>query len=157
MKLGKAVKHKPHVPPEVKAAQARVLRLHKLATKLATTISSTSEQVTEARQAVAAARADCRRIVNAFTKLACDERDSLTHSVLTSNPRKLYRSIRASNNKGSSKINTLNVGNKVYSGNSVPDGFFDSLSTLKSPDMTRIYSSPSYKSAASDYSTIRKI
>ena len=76
---------------------------------------------------------------------------------VTSDPSKLYRFVRASKNKLSSKIHSLHVGNKLYAGNSVPDGFFDSLSSLKSPDMTKIYSSPSFISAASDYSIIRKI
>ena len=42
-------------------------------------------------------------------------------------------------------------------GKSVRDGFFNSMSTLNSSDMTRIYSSPSYKSAAANHTTIRKI
>ena len=155
--LGKATSSRPKSNPEVTAAQSKVLRLSKLAGNLSSSSSATDSQIIDARRAVTAARAECRRISNYTTMVACNERDAMTHSVLTSNPEKLYRFVKASNNKSSARIKSLKVGNKVYTGNSVPDGFFDSLSSLKSPDMTKIYSSPSYQSAASDYATIKKI
>ena len=157
VKLGKASIPKPRKYPLVSAAQSKVLRISKLVSNLTSGNNYSSEQVNDARKALTAARAECRRIMNNTTKLACDERDALTHSVLSSNPEKLYSFVKASKNKSSTKINSLKVGKKVYSGSSVPDGFFDSLSTLKSPDMTRIHSSPSYRAASSDFSTIRKI
>ena len=152
-KLGKTFLPKPHIFPAVQASQSKVLRLSK---HLASSIFS-AEQLCEARRALTAARAECRRLVNATTKQSCDERDALTHSVLSSNPEKLYSFMKASNSLTSSKINSLKVGNKIYSGKAVPDGFFDSLSSLKSPDMSKIYSSPSFISTATDYSNIRKI
>ena len=39
----------------------------------------------------------------------------------------------------------------------MPDGFFDSLSSLKCPDMTEIQSSESYSRFNLDYETIVKI
>ena len=39
----------------------------------------------------------------------------------------------------------------------MPDGFFDSLSSLKCPDMTKIQSSESYSRFNLDYETIVKI
>ena len=51
----------------------------------------------------------------------------------------------------------MNVGNKVYSGSEVPDGFFHSLSNLKAPEMTSIHSSASYKSTYGLYEHIIKI
>ena len=49
------------------------------------------------------------------------------------------------------------MSDKVYAGSAVPDGFFDSLSSLKSPDMSRIYSSPAYKVTSYDFSINEKI
>ena len=45
----------------------------------------------------------------------------------------------------------------MYRGESVPDGFFDSLHALKSPDMSSIHSSPHYQNTLSDYENILKI
>ena len=119
--------------------------------------NATDSQIDEAKRALTAARCESRKAVNASTKSACDERDTLTHSILSSSPSKLYKSIKASKNTSSTKIHSLKVGSKVYVGSSVSDGFYDSLSTLKSPNMEEIHSSPSYQSLATDYSMIRKI
>ena len=63
-----------------------------------------------------------------LSKQACDKRDSLIHSVLQSDPGQLFKAIKASKSNTSSNIQTLHVGNKVYSGKGIPDGFYDSLS-----------------------------
>ena len=100
-------------------------------------------------------RANLKHLENAKYHSLCNERDSLINSVLDSDPNSLFKAVKASKSKVSSKIQSLNVGNKVYSDKAVPDGFFDSLSSLKAPDMSKIHSSPSYQRAAFDYSTIR--
>ena len=51
----------------------------------------------------------------------------------------------------------MHVHDKVYTGQAVPDGFYDSLTNLKAPDMTPIYSSDYYKSTLSDYQHIVEI
>ena len=91
------------------------------------------------------------------SKQACDQRDSLIHSVLESDPGQLFKAIKASKCNTSSNIQTLHVGDKVYSGKDIPDGFYDSLSALKAPDMSSIFSSESFKAAHTDYTIIRKI
>ena len=91
------------------------------------------------------------------SKLACDQRDSTIHSVLQSDPKQLFKANKTSKGNTSLKIQTLHVGNKVYSDKDIPDGFYDSLSALKAPDMSSIFSSESFKSAHTDYTTIRRI
>ena len=156
VQLGRTFRPKPTKNPDVTAAQATVLRLSKLAKNLSSSNSSES-QLLDAKRAVSAARSACKRLSNAAAEQACRDRDTLLHTVLDSNPRALFKSIKASKSGTSTKIQSLKVGQKVYSGTSVPDGFFDSLSSLKAPDMSKIYSSPSYQSTLSDYSTIRQI
>ena len=157
IKLAKQSTIKPSSDPTVSAAQAKLLRLSKLVQRLASSDSTTEDQLNDAKRAVSAARSKCKRIDNASKMLACNERDTLVHSVLSSNPGALYRSLKTSKNSQSSRIHSLSVGDKVYTGDSVPDGFFDSLSSLKSPDMSNIHSSPSFQAVSSDYATIRKI
>ena len=131
--------------------------MSKLVKSLEKSATSSIDQLHEAKKALSAARSSYRKACNAATKFDCNARDTLVHSVLGSNPRSLFKAIKSRNSKSSLKIQALNVGDKVYSGTSVPDGFFDSLSSLKSPDMSSIHSSESYESTFSDYSTIRKI
>ena len=69
----------------------------------------------------------------------------------------IFTTIRNLKNSKSGNINSLKVGDNVYVGESVPDGFFASLSALKSPDMTKIHSTPQYQSTLSDFQHILKI
>ena len=57
----------------------------------------------------------------------------------------------------STKIHKLSVRDKVYEGDSVSDGFFDSLQFLKAPDMAAIHSSSSFKNTKTDFHHIIKI
>ena len=156
IKLGQEFQPKPVLNLETLEAQTKVLRLSKLVKHMSASSNSSVKQLCEAKQAVTAARAAYKRAINADNKAADDTRDQLLYSVLQSNPRKVYSTLKSKGAK-SSKIHSLKVGNKVYTGSNVSDGFFDSLSSLKAPDMSHIHSSPSYQSIFSDYSTIRKI
>ena len=155
--LGKEFKPKPAKNPEVTAAQAQLIRLSKLVNHLASSTTSNKDQLLDAQHALSSARSAYRRACNAAMMLECNDRDSRLHSILGSDPSSLHKFIKSSKSKSSSKIQSLKVGKKVYSGSSVSDGFFDSLSSLKAPDMSSIYSSPSYQSTLSDYMTIRNI
>ena len=56
-----------------------------------------------------------------------------------------------------SKIQKLTVGDKVYEGDQVPDGFFDSLKSLKTMETKVLESSPSNSLLLSDYPNIIKL
>ena len=77
--------------------------------------------------------------------------------MLGANPQSLFKALKSHKSQGTTKIQSLNVMGKTYSGNNISDGFFESLQSLKSPDMSEIHSSESYQAVSSDYSTIRKI
>ena len=85
------------------------------------------------------------------------KRDSKLFSILEDNPSKLYKSIKKFKSSTSHQIQKLKVNDKVYFGSSVPDGFFDSLSALKAPNMSTIHNSHSYQSTLCDYEHILKI
>ena len=103
------------------------------------------------------AKTGLRRATRSKQLEADADRDSKFHAILSSNPKALYKSIKSSKSISSFNIQKLNVGNKVYSGGNVPDGFFDSMSALKAPDMSTIHETLSYKSVLSDYDHILKI
>ena len=82
---------------------------------------------------------------------------NLSSISLSKNPSAIHATIKGFKNSTSTKIHTLHVGNKDYVGSAVPDGFFASLSSLKSPDLQGIHSTPQYQSTLSDFQHILKI
>ena len=51
----------------------------------------------------------------------------------------------------------LKVNDRVYTGEQVSDGFFDSLSSLKHPDLSSVYNSPHFQRTLMDYQNVLKI
>ena len=86
-----------------------------------------------------------------------NRRDKRLHTILDKQPAAWFKAIRSIKTSTSGQIQKLNVGGKVYSGSAVPDGFYDSLSSLKSPDMDSVHSSSSYKRYCADYDHILKV
>ena len=155
--LGKTPQVKSNIDPNISKAQNQLLRLSKHVRLLTDSGVASQPQLIEAKAALSGSRSAYRRLVNASSSIAANKRDNLVHSVLSSDPSSLYKTIRQSKNPQTSKLPSLRVSDKVYSGSAVPDGFFDSLSSLKSPDMSRIYLSTAYKDTSYDFSIIKKI
>ena len=100
----------------------------------------------------------------------------MVSTVLDQDPRRLFSFIRSSKSAASGNIQRLTVSDKVYTGRRVPDGFYDSLSsliqpppecanmcpsfqkkTLKAPDMSAIHDSASFRSCQADYKHVLEI
>ena len=75
-------------------------------------------------------RKEKRKEIAAFE----NKKNERLNTILTKDPRKLYQSIKQSKSQSSAKINELKVGSTVYAGDSVADGFYHSLSGLKTVD-----------------------
>ena len=82
------------------------------------------------------------------------KRDSKLFSILSSQSSSFFKSIRSSKQAKSSKIQKLSVREKTYYGENVPDGFYDSLSFLKSTDPATLTQSPTFKQFTEDYNNI---
>ena len=152
LKLGKPHVAHPTLHPEVRRAQQASLRaasdlkhaLHPGATLAA-------------RKELSEAKAELRRTTRAAKRDEAVVRDTRLASILSSNPRALYSFIRGSKSGEVREVQTLKVGQKIYTGSNVPDGFYDSLSSLKAPDMSGITNSDSFKQYSSDYEHIIQI
>ena len=94
-----------------------------------------------------------RKLVRSFKAKTSSLRDSM----LLNNPAKTYSMIRNSRRTKATNINKLHVGERTYVGNDVPDGFFDSVSKLKTSDKTRLDKSSFYQEATSNYNHIIKL
>ena len=85
-----------------------------------------------------------------------DENDMKLFDIL-SNPSSIYKSLRRSSKKSSPTVNKMRVGEKVYEGADVADGMYDSLHSLKAPDMVPISTLPSYMEAVETYNHVIKL
>ena len=147
---------KPSVCPTIRKNQRSVLKLKKSLDCLISS-SPTAEAVECARVKLRSAKASLRQAIRSSQSDLRNKRDKNLFDILSTNPSAAHRSIKASKSSSSSDIQNLKVDNKIYTGEKVPDGFFDSLSSLKAPDMSSLYSSPFYQETLLDYENVLKI
>ena len=69
----------------------------------------------------------------------------------------IFQSIKKAKSNSSSNINELKVGNQIYSGAAVADGFFSSLSSLKSINSESLANDPFFTQQSIDYEFIQEI
>ena len=77
------------------------------------------------------------------------------HSILSSCPSAAFTAIRSSKSSNSVQIPFLKVDHKRYVGDRVVDGFYDSISKLKTLDHNKLANSPHHDSLMEDYTNIK--
>ena len=82
------------------------------------------------------------------------DRDSKLFSILTDNPHKVYQFIRSNGGGSASSVQHLTVGDKIYVGSTVADGFYDSLTTLKTCDFNALIHNPKMNQVINNYDHI---
>ena len=85
------------------------------------------------------------------------ERDKRLDTILTKNPRKLYSYLRSCKQTQTSNIEKLTVRDKQYQGSTVGDGFYDSMTSLKSCNMEDLMQNPDLMEHFTNYENILKI
>ena len=83
------------------------------------------------------------------------KQDENLFSALTSNPSQAFRTLRSAKSSHSVEVPFIKVGEKTFAGNSVVDGFFESISNLKTVDQALLEASPHHTSLMSDYENIK--
>ena len=154
--LGSTPNIKPFVPPDIRTKERAVLRAKKNLDKIVSSAKSFQE-VKDAEENLSHKRSDLKLATRADLSKMRDERSELFFSILSSNPSAAFRSIKSSRNTSSTAVHKLKVQDKEYTGNNVPDGFFDSLSCLKAPDMSSLQSSHHFQTNLIDYENVLKI
>ena len=137
------------IPPQVKLSSRRLLNLSKKLNQLLKHPDAYRSLKLEYRQA----RADHRKLVRQVKAMDASNRDTS----LLANPSLTFKRIRASKRNNVGKINLLYVGDREYVGERVADGFYDSISQLKTRDPSKLESSPHFKSVASNFSNILEL
>ena len=150
-------------PPPVKKPHA-VSRSHNLLLSANRSLkrtlansSASSKSIASARNLVTQRRKSHRRLVRSIRSDYNIRRDQKLHSILTSNPSSVHRSLRSLKSSRASQIQKLTVGNKIYTNNDVPDGFFDSLTALKTHDSAALRQSENLMNLFEDYDNIVEI
>ena len=120
-------------PRIIKAAKRKLKKKHKNVCKNPTSNAIKQFELAKKvyRQSVRTARLEL--------SVKCDK---MLDSILSDNPRKLYSYLRNIKKAKTSRIEKLVVGEKVYSGNMVGDGFYDSMSSLKYCDKSALLADP---------------
>ena len=142
---------------EVAAAQRAALLEHRGLRALLSSPLSSPAALTAARASSSAASAALRAAVRRSYQEAASKRDTLLHSVLSSDPTRLFKAVRSSQRSGDPALHQLQVGDRTYTGEAVPDGFYDALTALKVPDPATLTSNPSFITARENYRHILEI
>ena len=138
---------KPRADLPIIRAQSSLLSASKLLRDLLHSYSPSPTSIAEASDARSKARSLLQRLNRARVRECSRARDSLVDSILSSNPRNLFRAIKCIKGSHASLPSKLSVGPLLFQGPHVPDGFYHSLRDLKVPDMAPIHATPSFQSA----------
>ena len=136
------------IPHQITGAKRKLAAKHKYMQRKPTD---------SARRQFERARKQYRQTVRTSRLKQSLKRDQKFDSILTSNPRQLHIYLRSCKKTKSGKIEKLSVGDKLYVGSSVGDGFFDSMSSLKSCDMQSLVDNPVLADHFTNYENILKI
>ena len=134
-----------------------MLSKHENLKRLTSSPAPDPDELHSAKDEHSAARSGYRQAIRTEQKNDAIARDQKLLSLRSSNSGEIFRAVKSFKSVSSGKIHELKVKDKVYLGESVPDGFFDSLKSLKSPDMSVIHSSHHFQNTNSDFQNIMKI
>ena len=90
-----------------------------------------TEWFTQNKAAYISAQKSYKRAVRTVRLQENATRDNRLFTILTDNPSSLFSYIKSSKNTASN-IEKLSVGDKIYLGDKVADGFYDAMTALKS-------------------------
>ena len=128
-------------------------RLRKLNAKLSR-YPVTSDAYVYLKQRYKLARMEHKKLERWFNVQDGIRRDTDLYLFCSGNPSELNKSIKRARSNQSRTIQRLYVGDTVYTYNKVPDGFYSSLSKLKSFDKQSVSTSTTYNGYDGDYKNI---
>ena len=145
---------KPFTPPAIKAAEKDKVLAHKHLLTVSRDLSSSDSQKEAAATTFKHTKSHLQNVVRAHQVQQETQRDLEFQDILSKEPNKIFKDIKARKLKHATAIKSLNVGNKVYTEDTVADGFFDSITKLKTLGSI---TSPNFESFAADHKHIVEI
>ena len=142
------------IPLHIRVSKNNLLRMNKsLKLLIAQSSPINSEKIT-------ALKTEYNKTRNLHRKLTREDKAKKSvgrDKLLFSDPAAVQRSIKSSRRNKAGKIQKLTVGNNTYVGDSVQDGFFHSISKLKSRDEAELNNSEQFQEFSSDYHNILEL
>ena len=142
---GKTVQRKNRIPKDVKKAKQRMNKIHR---RLKETYSLALEDKLKLFRKM------YHQVVRSHNLKTDMDRDIMLFNIMGESPGKVFRHIKAMKKAGNSLVPKLTVGQAVYTGESVADGFFESMSSLKRCDSKSLESVPELSEKLLDYNTV---
>ena len=145
------------IPAFIKKSNARLVRYAKKL-RIQSNDSRFSEEIVErTRKDYKILKNEHRKAVRLRRAKDSMKRDGLASSILSDNPAKLFRAIAVGRKASNAPIKKLYVDGKQYEGDQVCDGFYDSISFLKTVAHQDLHCSDSFKRAEDEYENIVRI
>ena len=149
IELGKAPKdRKPIIPSEISKALIYKSEALKTFNKIEANPTATFDEKEVASKELKTAKSLHQNLVRKHNVADEVKRDNELLDLLSKQPKEIFKSFRKTKSAQSRRIKSLQVGDKTYSEETVADGFFDSISQLKTlPEIT----SPSFQRFSEDH------
>ena len=122
---------KEHISPEVNIAAREKKAAHKHWLVLSENTTSSETELLTAKLQFTDARKKHRRLWRRHQAHAATQADALLHDLLTSDPKAAHSELRRHKSSSETKISELKVGDQVFLGEEVADGFFQNMKQLK--------------------------
>ena len=148
-------KAKNFTPRPIRLSQNKLLKEYKIIQKALT--SGDIEKANKLKEDYNRARTMHRKLERAYKAEQSHKRDQNLFSICSNDPSPIFRNIKSSKRSTAGKINKLKVGKKVYTGEAVQDGFYDSISQLKSRDSESLRGDSKFTELSSDYLNILEV
>ena len=142
------MENKKSTPKPVLCARRKLARKHKHLSRRPTDAS---------KSAFKSAKSNYRATVRSARLDQAVKRDKLLDKILTEDPSSLYSYLKSSRKTRTSKVCKLRVQSKCYEGSAVADGFYDSITSLKSCNQSDLESDIDLKQQFEYYKHILKI
>ena len=144
--LGHKHKLKSIISPSISAsAKSSLEERHKLRI-LEASADTTKHKLDEVRKSHANSRRLFIRETRNNLAMSREKIDGDLHKII-SNPAAAFHAFRSSGRSSTRVVKRMQVGSKVFSGENVADGLYDSMNTLKAPCMVNYNSLPPYTEA----------
>ena len=118
--------------------------------------ANSDNDIDVARAELSAARSNLQQAKRRSTLSSELERDEKLHTILSSNPRSLFQSVKSSR-RASVSIQKLKVKSEIYTGKNVAMGFFKSITDLKTINEEELLNCKMYQDFLTDHKNILEI
>jgi hypothetical protein len=148
-------KRKNFTPRPIRISQNALLKKYKHFQKVLK--SGDTSKIASIKKDYNKARDLHRKLERRYKAEQSSLRDETLFSICTSNPSPIFKSIKSAKRSTAGKIQKLSVGLKVYHGDSVQDGFYDSISQLKTRDSESLKDDIKFNEFSADYQNILEV